>query len=303
VNWTFESLYGPTGRALGALAWDGKAMLASDVMDLKILAFVEGSAEPSVYKKWTNRINGIAFGPDGLLYGCQEGSRRVVQYAESGALRVTGMMLDGNQHNHPHQLVIDSKGRIWFTDTLNDVLASGPQVFDYLPFQSVLRLSLHGRPHTQWEPKRMTFDSVAPRGIALAPDESTLYVAENDMREGGRRELRAYPIRNDGSLGSAHVLHSFGSDVRGVQRGIVGLCVDADGHVIACGGWSRSGPGPMIYVFEPGGRIVESQSLPADMPVACAFGGADLETLYVSTADGRLLCARGTGYRGKQAKT
>jgi gluconolactonase len=303
VNWTFESLNGPSGRPLGALAWNGQAMLASDVMDNKILAFADGAAAPTIYKKWTNRINGIAFGPDGLLYGCQEGSRRVVQYAESGALRVTGMELDGAQHNHPHQLAIDSKGRIWFTDTLNDVLASGPQVFDYLPFQSVLRLSLHGRPHTQWEPKRMTFDSVAPRGIALAPDESMLYVAENDMREGGRRELRAYPILGDGTLGAAHVLATFGSDGRGLHRGVVGLCVDAGGHVIACGGWSRSGPGPMIYVFEPNGRIVESQPLPADMPVACAFGGPDLSTLYVSTADGRLLRANGTGHGGKQAKT
>jgi gluconolactonase len=283
------------------LVWNGTALLVSDVNGSKILSFTNGSGEPRVYKEYTNRINGIALGPDGLLYGCQEGSRRVVQYLENGAMKVTAMLLNGQQHNHPSQLAVDQQGRIWFSDLYNSALASGPQIFPYLPHQSVLRLSLHGRPHTQWTIERMTFDTKGPRGLAISPDQGTLYVAETDSSGEGVQELRAYPIDADGRLGPYAVLHRFAADARGVHRGISGLCVDAQGNVLACAGWHKSGPGPMVYVFAPNGQILESHPVPVDRPLNCAFGGADLSTLYVTTEDGRLLKAEATGYRGHPA--
>jgi gluconolactonase len=299
MQWKFESIFGPLGRPLGSLAWSGESMLVSDPADSRILSFGPGGGEPSVFKKYTNRINGIAFGPDGLLYGCQEGSRRVVQYLESGAMKVTATLLDGRQHNHPNQIAIDRKGRIWFSDTYNDVLASGPQVFPYLPHQSVLRMSLHGRPHTQWSIERATFDTQAPRGVAVSPDQRTLYVAEMDTRDDGVQELRAYPIDERGLLGPYALLHRFGKDARGAHRGISGICVDAEGYILACAGSSRSGPGATIYVFGPDGRIREAHGLPCDEPLNCAFGDADLSSLYVTTQDGRLLRAVGLDYRGE----
>ena len=144
----------------------------------------------------------------------------------------------------------------------------------------------------------MTFDTRAPRTVAVSRDEKTLYVGESDNVPGGTRELRAYRLEAREVVGSPRVMHTFGEDYRGVHRGVEGLTLDGEGNVLACAGWERSGPGPMVYVFVPSGEIAGSHRVPADMPVACAFGGADLGTLYVTTAAGVLLAVRGSGLRG-----
>jgi gluconolactonase len=70
------------------------------------------------------------------------------------------------------------------------------------------------------------------------------------------------------------------------------MCLDADGNIVAVGGWQRSGPGPLVYVFAPSGAVIESHPIPADMPNKCCFGGPDLDRFYVTTAGGRLYQAK-----------
>ena len=36
------------------------------------------------------------------------------------------------------------------------------------------------------------------------------------------------------------------------------MTLDADGNIVACAGFEESGPGPMIYVFSPTGRVLET---------------------------------------------
>ena len=69
-----------------------------------------------------------------------------------------------------------------------------------------------------------------------------------------------------------------------------------DGNIIATAGYEQGGPGPMIYVFAPNGRVLSTHPLPADRPTNCTFGDADLQSLYV-TASGCLFRAR-TGHTG-----
>jgi gluconolactonase len=78
------------------------------------------------------------------------------------------------------------------------------------------------------------------------------------------------------------------------------MCLDADGHIIASAGWEKSGPGPMIYVFGPSGRIIETHPLP-DRPTKCVFGDRDLKTIYVTTAGGHLYRVSDSGRRGFSA--
>jgi gluconolactonase len=301
MTWTFDVVHGPTQRPLGGLAWDGKEMLASDTNASAILAYDPGTGETRTKRKWTNRVNGIGFGIDGALYGCQEGSRRVIRMLTNGAATITTTEFHGAPHNHPCLLAVDRHGEIWFSDCHHPVAASGPAVFPLLPHQSVLRLAQGPRPQSHWHIERLTFDTLHPRGVALSPDEKTLYVADTDNEPGGRRELRAYPVLEDRTLGAYRLLHTFGEDSRGVHRGIEGICVDAQGHILACAGWQRSGPGPVLMVFSPSGAVLASHPLPQDMPVNCAFGGAGLDTLYVTTAQGHLLRADGTGLTGHKA--
>ena len=103
-----------------------------------------------------------------------------------------------------------------------------------------------------------------------------------------------------GSLGLYIVLHQFGEDHRGPQRGIDGMCLDSEGNIVGTAGNWISGPGPMIYVWTPAGRVLETYAMPAgvDGPTNCAFGDPDQRALYVTSGQGHLLRARDTGRRG-----
>lgn len=302
MAWTFEKVAGPWDGPTGGLAWDGGGMLFSVLAEGRILRYEPAAGEVSVFRKHTNRTNGLGFGPDGALYGCQEGSRRVIRFVEDGSATLTAWLLDGRYHNHPNNLAIDAKGQIWFSDPWSELHASGPQLFPPLDHASVLRLE-RDPVRRLWSIRRMTYDTVAPRAVALSLDESTLYVAETSNAPMGRRELRAYPIYADQTLGPFTVLHTFGRDHRGEQRGMEGMCLDREGNVIACAGWRRSGPGPLVYVFAPSGAIIESHPVPADQPMNCAFGDVDLGSLYVTTAGGELFRARNCGRQGRPLPT
>lgn len=289
----FERVAGPFEGPANGVVWTGDSLLFAVREEQRLMRFEPASGEVSEARKYTSRTGGLAMGPGGELYGGQEASRRLIEFLPDGSSTAIDALLDGKHHNHPGDLSVDSQGRIWFTDPFSPVLAQGPQFFPPLDHASVLRVA---RDHRRaWVMQRMTFDTVAPRAVLVSADEQTLYVAEGEQRHDHVRELRAYPIDADGTLGACEVLHSFGSDHRGPQRGIEGMCLDGDGNIVACGGWRRNGPGPLIYVFSPGGRVLETFALPADMPNRCAFGGRDCDTLFVTTATGELLAGTRSG--------
>ena len=292
----FERIAGPYQGAMGGLAWDGARMLFSTVDEGFIRSYDPVSGNIGEYRKYANRINGIAFAPDGRLFACQDGGRRVIQFLADGTAAVTATRLDGAVHNHPSDLVIDRAGRVWFTDPFSRVIAFGPQIFPPLDHASVLRLELDDR-HA-WKIFRVTYDTAAPRAVQMSPDEKTLYVAEGEAGRKGPRELRAYPVRADGTLGPFTVLHAFGADHRGEHRGIEGLCLDSEGNLLAVGGSHEAGAGPTLYVFSPDGAIVETQRLPGGAPMRVAFGDENLDSLYFSSGDGCVYRAQNCGRRG-----
>jgi gluconolactonase len=143
----------------------------------------------------------------------------------------------------------------------------------------------------------MTTDTTGTNGLLISPDQRTLYMIQTSPE---RRELRAYDILADGSLGRYTVLHQFGEDYRGPQRGIDGMCLDAEGNIVATAGSYASGPGPMIYIWDPKGRVLETHPMPAgiDSPTNCTFGDPDQRTLYITTGGGHFFRVRNTGRRG-----
>ena len=294
TDWKFELVAGPFNGATEGPVWDGKTVLFSVPAENRILSYDPPSGNVTEFRRFTNRTKGLAFSPDGLLYGCQSGSRRVVRFNPDGSTSPLADRLDGHFHNHPHDLTIDRKGRIWFTDPYDPIPAPGPQLHGPLEHASVLLLDR--RPDRSWHIRRMTYDTSSPMAIALSRDEKILYVSETGGED--KRELRAYPVHEDGSLGTYTVLHTFGSDHRGPHRGISGMSLDSEGHIIACAGWEKSGPGALIYVFSPSGRVIETHPAP-DSPTNCAFGDEDMTTLYVTTATGHLYRARSTGRQGR----
>ncbi|MBX2997209.1 MAG: SMP-30/gluconolactonase/LRE family protein [Caldilineaceae bacterium] len=280
MAWEFEVLAEPMGLTEGP-AWDGSGLLFTNIPNSRIMRYDAASGEFSVFRTGTNNANGLMLNKDGELYACEGGGRRMVRYEKDGGVTVLCDNFEGKRLNSPNDLAIDSRGRVWFTD---------PRYGDFrddmeLDHESIYRLD--PQPDGSWTPTRMTFDTTAPNGLLLSPDEKTLYVAQSKYGEGQKRELRAYPIGADGALGQYQVLHNFYP-----HRGIDGMCLDSEGNLIATAGWEESGPGGMIYVFAPNGRVLETHPVPCNRPTNCTFGGADLRDLYVTSIEGHLLRAR-----------
>jgi gluconolactonase len=297
MAWQFDLVAGPFEGAIGGVVWDGARgqVLLSTIDEGRLLWLDHGSQAVSEFRRYANRVNGLAIGPNGELYGAQEGGRRLVEFTDGRTVPVDAL-LDGKYHNQPSDLVVDRQNRIYFTDPRHPVIPFGPSIFPFLDHCSVLRLERNDR--RAWVATRLTYDTVSPRAVLLSPDQKTLYVADGEPREGHSRELRAYPVRDDGTLDHPIVLHAFGADHRGHHRGIEGMCLDADGNIVAVGGWRRSGPGPLVHVFAPSGAVIETHPIPADLPSKCCFGGPGLDTLYVGTGSGHLYRAAAGGRRG-----
>jgi len=286
ADWTWELLAGP-GTTTGGLAWDGEGLFFSSIEHNEIRRFVpETSTITTVYRD-TNGANGLYFAPwDGTLYVCESDRGRVVHYNDLGVRGVAAAKFEGKRFNGPNDLILDSQGRIWFTDHLHVDRASHPH-----DHESVYRLSQPYLGPTLMTVERLTYDTTRPNGLLLAPDERTLYLAQGNCE--GTRELRAYPVRDDGALDSHSVLHDFGDD-----RGIDGICLDTDGNIIAPCGWQRYSPGPRIAVFTLDGTLLEEHPLPEGTPTKCVFGGADLGDLYVTTLEGHFYRVVDSGFRG-----
>jgi gluconolactonase len=300
MAWKFERVGDSFGDVLDGPVWDREGLLFCKVLTSEILRYDGKSGKVSTFRPFSVRTSGLAFGPNGRLYGAQSGARRVVWYKDDGSTTYLNARLGGERHNHPHDLVIDSKERVWFSDPYSRLRTRGHQIFPLLDHCSVLRLDYESPPR-EWVVKRMTQDTVEPRGLAFSPDERTLYVADSNSSPEGPREIKAYPVKDDDTLGRPIVLHTFGTDYRGPHRGAAGMCLDNEGNILVTAGSKQSGPGPMVYVFAPSGQVLESHPVPTDAPTNCAFGGADLSTLFVTTHDGNLFQVKNTGRKGVES--
>lgn len=292
MAWNFELVAGPVKGRTGGLAWDGKSMLVSAVLEERVLRFDPASGKAENFRRWTGRVNGLAIAKDGSVFGAQEGGRRVIQFLNDGSATAITEFLDGRRHNQPTDVVVDRMGRVWIADPYNMQPPYGPPTAPYLEHASVLRNDPVGA--GLWRLSRMTHDTAGPRSVLLSADENTLYVADGDVERGDICQLLSYPITERGALAPQKVLLTCAA----MERGIEGMCLDSDGNIIACMGWQRSGCAPCLVVVSPGGTIIDTQPAPADAPMRCAFGDTDLASLYVTAADGGLYRAKGIGRRG-----
>ena len=290
MSWKFELLLKPTAVPLTeGPVWDGESLLFTHIRASRIMRYDPKSGALSEWRSGTNRTNGLAFDADGRLFGCCSGGRAIVRFDPDGKMVTIADRVEGKKLNTPNDLAIDRKGRIWFTNPWNEGNID-PTETQELDNRSVLRAD--PQKDGTYTVTRVSFDTTQPNGILVSQDQSTLYVAESGYDKKIPRELRAYPIREDGSLGTYTTLFTWGADVKGLHRGIDGMCLDRDGNIVATAGWEVSGAGPMIYVFTPAGRVLETHPVPANRPTNCCFGGADLTTLFVTTTQGHFFRAQ-----------
>ena len=286
MSWRFQLLNKPWGGVTEGPIWDGEDLYFTHIPTSRIMQFDPKSGQISQWRGDTNRTNGLCYDSEGRLFGCCSGGRAIVRFDPQGPAAIVADRLEGQRLNTPNDLAVDRQGRIWFTNPWNagNIDPTEPEELDH---RSVLRAD--PQQDGSYTVTRVTFDTTMPNGVLVSIDQRTLYVAEsNSERPDIDRELRAYPINDDASLGPYQVLHAFSKDSVGVQRGIDGMCLDVDGNIIATAGWDRAGPGPLIYVFSPTGRVIETHPVPCRMPTNCCLAGPDMTTLYVTSTEGHL---------------
>ncbi|HUX86028.1 MAG TPA: SMP-30/gluconolactonase/LRE family protein [Chloroflexota bacterium] len=278
MAWTFERATGSSNFTEGPV-WTGEALLFTETRDSRIMRYSPHDGSYTEFAKDTVEANGLTLDRQGRLYVCEGGGRRVARYEADGRRVTIADRWEGKRLNSPNDIVVDDRGRAWFTDP-----RYGDRASMELDHDSIYRAD--PQPNGSWSLARVTFDTTRPNGLAFSPDFRILYVAESPPAPNGVRQLRAYPVNADGTLGQYRVLQDFGPN-----RGIDGMRVDAHGYIVAACGWEEGGPGTRIGVFAPTGEVVAEHPTPA-RPTNCCFGDDDLHTLYVTGFDGAVYRAR-----------
>jgi len=171
-----------------------------------------------------------------------------------GAFRRTRTIEPNLPSNRLNDGIVDSRGRLWF-GSMDD----GEQN----PSGALYRLDQSGL---------CVMDSgyIITNGPAISPDGRTLYHTDTLQKR-----IHAFDLGMDGSLSGKRVFAAI-EDGAGYPDGPV---VDSQGCLWTglFGGWG-------VRRYSPQGALLECVSFPVANVTKLAFGGADLTTVYATTA-------------------
>lgn len=192
-------------------------------------------------------INGLIFGPDGKLYGCENGSQQIVRFT-ADAKKET--VVDGVNSN---DLVILADGSGYFTDP------GHKQVWRFTP---------------DGQKKVVDKGIERPNGIIVSPDQTLLTVADS-----AGRFTYSFQIQADGSLVAKQTYGWLHLPDNVVRSGADGMTVDAAGNLYVC---TLAG----LQILDQPGRVNVILDRPHRGPMAnVVFGGPELDTLFVTAGD------------------
>ncbi|MEM6761871.1 MAG: SMP-30/gluconolactonase/LRE family protein [Pseudomonadota bacterium] len=154
----------------------------------------------------------------------------------------------------------DPKGRLWVGSLAINTEPGKGQLWRYDPDGTLVLME----------------DGVhISNGLGWSPDGDTFYFTDS-----GKRTIYAYDFDVEaGTVSNRRVFAELASH-EGVPDG---LSVDTEGAV-----WTALWDGWAIRRYMPDGRLERTIALPVPRPTSCTFGGADLSTLFITTARIRL---------------
>src|SRR5262249_41030777 len=186
---------------------------------------------------------GLTFDHQGRLLVCERG--RLTRTEKNGAITVLADSYEGKKLNIPNDLVYAIDGSIYFSDLRRRDAVADPEHTD---FSALYQLT----PKCQL--RIASRDCERPNGVALAPNQQKLYLADS-----GRRNVWVYDIAGDGSLKNGRVFADMSNATRGVPDG---LKTDEAGNV-----WV-AGPGG-VWVFNAKGQHMGTVPVPENPSNCC----------------------------------
>jgi gluconolactonase len=216
------------------MAWDADGhFYFTDVPRNQIFRVDKNTGKKTLFDGASGRTNGIAFGPNGRLYGCASGDKAINAWDVK-----TGGKTAVNTGTLSNDIAILNDGTIFYTDPNSKLvwrLAAGS-------FDRNLAATL------PWK----------PNGIALSLDQKTVLVAEFDSDT-----IHGFPIGEDSKLtGNSFHAYKVGMPTDKLAR-LDGMVVLADGRIlsgtalgaqIASPVHAGSGAAPLIVIPSPDGR-------------------------------------------------
>jgi len=214
--------------------------------------------KPQVVRK-TEGGNGTTFDLQGRLINCEGDGRRVTRTEPDGTVTTLIDRFEGKRLNRPNDVICASDGALLFTDPSLRVPLAEREVENAV----VYRIAPDGG-----------VTAVAPfeypNGLALSPDERTLYVANTRWT----KYIHAIELDAAGAMVRRRIFADMSSDgTNGVPDG---MKVDAAGRVFCTGTGG-------VWVFAPDGTkigIIETPEVCANV----AFGGPDLRILLLTAS-------------------
>ena len=237
----------------------------NDIRPGTLYAMKPGEA-PAMLRK-TDGGNGLTFDLQGRLIHCEGEGRCVTRTEHDGTVTTLVDRFEGGRFNRPNDVICHSDGSLWFTDPSMRIHFAereipGPVRADTVwAGAAVYRLAPDG-----------ALTSVVtveyPNGLALSPDERTLYIANTRSTE----YIHAVDVDAQGNMLRRRIFADMSADDGpGIPDG---MKVDALGRVFCTGSGG-------IWVFEADGTHIDTIRLP-EMAVNLTFGGDDLRTLFVT---------------------
>ena len=155
----------------------------------------------------------------------------------------------------------DRQGRFWAGTMLLD-MAEGAAVG-----------ALYRYTAAQNEPLQAQLTGfIVPNGLGFSPDGATMYLSDSHPSV-----QKIWAFDYDVDSGTPHNRRLF-VDMNQYPGRPDGGAVDADGCYWICG--NDAG---LVHRFTPDGKLDRSLAVPVKKPAMCAFGGKDLDTLFVTS--------------------
>lgn len=151
---------------------------------------------------------------------------------------------------------VDRQGRFWAGTMSNQ---------ESEPLGSLYRLDPSGAV------QRMETGITVSNGIGWSPDNKTMYYTDSP-----RRVIYAYdfdPV--SGGIDNRRIFVRIPDDAGFPD----GLAVDSEGFI-----WSAHWDGWKISRYDPTGKVEREIKMPVQRPTSCAFGGPNLDELYITSA-------------------
>jgi L-arabinonolactonase len=200
------------------------------------------------YRKWqfSDFVTAMAKRTDGtLLVGTRKGLQ--IFNPETGALTPWRAIEPENPGNRGNDGACDARGRFWFGTMMNNVGPSGEDLPITAPTGTLFRIDANGTAVA------METGVGVSNGPCWSPDNRVFYFTDS----------------------MAQMIWAYDFDL---EAGTIST-VDSEGYI-----WSARWEGGCVLRIDPKGRIDRVVPMPARRVTNVCFGGAKLDTLFVTTA-------------------